>query len=241
MKAMSTTRRNAGKHSLRKARKRAQKPGYAELYDKKPFDREYRNAKRFQDKKKNPRISIGEGSLANPGKRRNPLDSAVAVSEEFHGRKVKEMIPVKSRRHHHEFLAELGELRKLVVRSRANRRVVTITRFNGAKLCANEFKNQLFIMGGDQAVHLPDFGIRDPHEIEVLGDVEKIEYFTDKEHLGNEGGVATYVHKFRTTNDGGRHVTVRMAQYPELVYYLRDEHLEFAGGSYEIKAEGIDK
>jgi hypothetical protein len=59
--------------------------------------------------------------------------------------------------------------------------------------------------------------------------------------LGNEGGEAVYVHKFRATNDNGKHKTVKMARNPNLIYYLRDEHLEFSGGSYEIRAEGIDK
>jgi hypothetical protein len=157
----------------------------------------------------------------------NPADAAMAVSEEFHGRKVKAMIPVQEKRHHHKYLAELGELRKLVVVARDGRHKVTMTKFDGAILATNEDKNQLFIVGGDQSVPLSDFGIRNPHEKETLGEVVKIEYFTDKEHLGSEGGEAVYVHKFKKP--------------PDLTYYLRDQHLEFAGGSYVVKAEGIDK
>lgn len=173
--------------------------------------------------------------------KRNPADAAMAVSEEFHGRPVKAMIPVQQKRHYHKYLAELGELRKLVIMSRDGKHRVTLSKFDGAMLAANEDKNQLFIVGGDQSVTLSDFGIRNPHETETLGEVVKIEYFTDKEHLGSEGGTAIYTHKFRTTNDNGRHATVRMARNPDLIYHLRDEHLEFSGGSYEIKAEGIDK
>lgn len=173
-------------------------------------------------------------------KRLNPADAAIAVSEEFHGRKVKAMIPVQEKRHYHKYLAELGELRKLVVLCRDGKHRVTLSKFDGAMLCANEDKNQLFIVGGDQAVNLNDFGIKNPHETETLGEVITIDYFTDKEHLGDEGGVAVYTHKFRSTNDNGKHKTVKMAQYPDLIYHLRDEHLEFSGGSYEIRAEGID-
>ena len=179
------------------------------------------------------------GQLTASGKR-NPADAAIAVSEEFHGRKVKAMIPVQEKRHYHKYLAELGELRKLVVLSRDGKHRVTLSKFDGAILAANEDKNQLFIVGGDQSVNLNDFGIKNPHETETLGEVVKIEYFTDKEHLGDEGGVAVYTHKFRSTNDNGKHKTVRMAEYPDLIYHLRDEHLEFSGGSYEIRAEGID-
>ncbi len=172
------------------------------------------------------------------GNPQNPADEAMAVSEEFHGRKVKAMVPIQVKRHYHKYLAELGELRKLVVECGRNR--VTLSNFDGALLCCNEDKNQLFIVGGDQSVNLADFGIRNPHETETLGEVSKIEYFTDKEHLGSEGGTAVYVHKFRTTNENGQHKTVRTASCPELIYHLRDERLEFAGGSYEIRAEGID-
>jgi hypothetical protein len=174
-------------------------------------------------------------------RKRNPADAAMAVSEELHGRKVKAMIPVQQKRHYHKYLAELGELEKLVVLCRDGRHRVTLKGFDGAMLCSNEDRNQLFIVGGDQSVNLKDFGIKSPHEIETLGEVIAIDYFTDKEHLGSEGGTAVYTHKFRSTNDNGRHKTIRMARNPDLIYYLRDQHLEFSGGSYEIRAEGIDK
>ena len=178
--------------------------------------------------------------MARERGRRNPAGAAQAVSEEFHGRPVREMVPVQQKRHYHKYLAELGELRKLVVESRDGKHRVTLSGFKHAMLCTNEDKNQLFIVGGDQSVHLKDFGIKDPHETETLGEVPNIEYFTDKEHLGDEGGTAVYVHKFRSTNDNGKHKSVRMARNPDLIYYLRDEHLEFSGGSYFIRAEGID-
>ena len=68
-----------------------------------------------------------------------------------------------------------------------------------------------------------------------------IGYKTNKTHLGDEGGEAVYVHKFRTTNDNGKHVTVRIARYPDLIYDVRNEQLLFSGGSYEILREGINK
>ena len=36
-------------------------------------------------------------------------------------------------------------------------------------------------------------------------------------------------------------MVVTIARYPDLIYRVRDEQLEFSGGSYEIRAEGIDK
>jgi hypothetical protein len=95
-------------------------------------------------------------------------------------------------------------------------------------------------VGGDQSINLEDFGIRKPHESEVLGKVKVIDYHTDKSHLGDEGGKAVYTHQFRTTNKGGKHVTVSMAKYPTLVYDVVNEQLLLSGGSYTIRAEGID-
>lgn len=158
--------------------------------------------------------------------RGNPAEAARAVSEEFHGRKVREMIPVTERRHYHKFLAELGELTLLVIYTPDGRRKVELSKFDGALLCTNEDKNQLFIKGGDQSVELRDFGIRDPHEKEHLGELRKIAYFTDKEHLGDEGGEADYHHSFSKP-------------YPHVDFRTRDTHLEISGGKYRITREGI--
>lgn len=169
----------------------------------------------------------------------NPAAAADAVYEEFHGRPPDETVTIRKERHHHTHLASAGDLKKLVVLG-VDEKVHTITGFKGAILAFNESKNQLFVEGGDQSVNLEDYGIRNPHEIETLGQVKDIAYFTTKDHLGDEGGTATYVHKFRTTNENGKHVTVRITRYPDLIYRVRDEQLEFSGGSYLIRAEGID-
>jgi len=176
------------------------------------------------------------------GKRghRNPAGAAAEAFEEFHGHPPEEVVTVEKRVHSHAHLAAAGELRKLVVRG-VDHQVHTITGFRGALLCFNEERNQLFVEGGDQSLNLEDFGIRKPHEIETVGKVVSIDYFTRKDHLGDEGGTAVYSHEFRTTNERGQHVTVHIARYPTLIYRVRDEQLEFSGGSYEIRAEGIDK
>jgi len=77
--------------------------------------------------------------------------------------------------------------------------------------------------------------------LETLGKVVALDYFTSKSHLGEEGGTAVYAHQLRTTNEDGRHVTVKIARYPDLIYRVLDQQMEFSGGSYEIRAEGIDK
>lgn len=182
-------------------------------------------------------------AFKNPVQKKNPSGEAQQVYQEFHGEPPSETVIVEKKVHFHKHLASAGELRKLEVRRRVDRGVTTLTRFKGALLAFNEAKNQLFVEGGDQTVSLEAFGIdpNEAHEMETLGQVLAIDYFTDKTHLGDEGGVATYEHEFRTTNELGKHVTVKIARYPDLIYSVPNEQLYFSGGSYLIRAEGIDQ
>lgn len=172
--------------------------------------------------------------------RKNPAAASAEVFEEFHGFAPSEVITVTKKVHYHKHLAAAGELIFLDVWGIDNRGH-KISGFQGAALAFNEQKNQLFVEGGDQSIGLKEFGIKAPHELETLGGLTDIGYHTNKTHLGSEGGEAVYVHKFRTTNDSGRHVVVKIARYPDLIYDVRNEQLLFSGGSYEIIAEGIDK
>jgi hypothetical protein len=172
------------------------------------------------------------------GKRRNPSEAAAEVYEEFHGRPSSEVVTVSEKIHYHKNLAALGELRNLVVLARDGAKV-TLSRFKKAILCTNEQKDQLFVRGGDQAVDVREFGIKTPHEVETLGKVLELAYFTRKDHLGDEGGTALYFHVAGETNENGKR---KMAGWsPDLIYRVRDEALEFSGGSYTIRAEGVDK
>lgn len=172
-------------------------------------------------------------------RRKNPAELAAAGYEEFHGHPPELTVEVKKRVHFHRYLSGAGVLRSLVVLG-IDGQTHTIKGFKGALLAFNEAMNQLFIEGGDQSVNLEDYGIRKPHELETLGKVKTIDYHTKKSHLGDEGGEATYRHNFRTTNENGRHVVVKVKRYPDLIYRVPSQQLEFAGGSYEIRREGID-
>jgi hypothetical protein len=46
---------------------------------------------------------------------------------------------------------------------------------------------------------------------------------------------------FATVNENGRPVRVKVLRYPDLIYRVIDEQLEFSGGDYEILAEGINR
>lgn len=172
--------------------------------------------------------------------KRNPAAASAEVFEEFHGYAPSEIVTVTKHVHHHEHLAAAGKLVSLDVWG-VDETGHKISGFKGAFLAFNETKNQLFVEGGDQSIDLADFGIDSPHELETLGRLTDIGYQTNKTHLGDEGGEAVYVHKFRTTNDKGRHVVVKIARYPDLIYDVRNEQLLFSGGSYEILREGINK
>jgi hypothetical protein len=160
--------------------------------------------------------------------RGNPANSAAEAYTDFHGRPSEEVVTVKTEVHYHKHLAACGELRKLVVKPVDKLFTVSLSGFKKALLAFNEKRTQLFIEGGDQSVDLKQFGIKTPHEVETLGEVRVIEYFTIKDHLGKDGGRAVYVHKFHKP-------------YPVLSYHTLDQRLEFSGGSYVVLAEGIDK
>jgi hypothetical protein len=176
--------------------------------------------------------------------KKNPAEGSQAAFEEFHGYAPEEVIKVTRERHHHKHLAAAGELVGLLIRPVDKSAPKKIENMGpDAMLCFNERKNQLFIenANGLSDAGLRKFGITTVHEIETIGKLKAVGYFTDKEHLGAEGGEAIYSHTFRTTNENGTHITVRIAREPDLIYRVLDQYFEISGGSYEILREGIDK
>ena len=171
---------------------------------------------------------------------KNPLDTSQSAYEGFHGEKPKGSVTVQERAHFHTHVWAVGKLVLLKIQLPPDRRqpgysnVVDVEfdyerKKDPAFLTANESRDQLFIDGGDQAVDLKVFGIDTPHEKELLGYLKSVWYFTDKKHLGNEGGLAIYKHKLG--EEGG--------ELPAVVYRVRDKRLEIVGGSYTIPDEGV--
>lgn len=163
-------------------------------------------------------------------KRKNPLDAAQNVYRKFHGRDADKVLTVDEKMHVHKYLSGIGDLVGLQVLTQDGRAKVTLKFDDGAVLAQNEKRNQLFIRGGDQSVNLKDFGISGPvHELENLGEVISISYYTRKDHLAPEdGGEAIYKHQF------GR-------KKPTLIYDTVNKKMELAGGGYDIPDEGIDR
>ena len=180
---------------------------------------------RFEDLTEAKRFIADEVKMRrkNAGKR-NPAEAASEAYTGFHGRAPDELVKIEETVHFHRHLAGAGELRKIEVHGRYT---VTLSNFKGALLAFNEKRTQLFIKGGDQAVDLAQFGIKQVHEIETLGEVRAVEYFTRKDHLGKDGGTSVYVHRFHKP-------------YPLLIYRTIDKKLEFSGGSYDVPDEGIE-
>jgi len=175
----------------------------------------------------------------------NPADASAEVFEEFHGFEPSEVITVERLVHHHEHLASAGKFEGFVVRPVGGGKDRALHIPGEAYLAFNERKNQLFVEGGDQFLDeaaLKQFGITEIHELETLGQIVAVAYHTRKDHLeAKDGGEAIYSHTFRTTNKAGRHVVVKMTRPPDLIYRVLDQQFEISGGSYEIRAEGIDK
>jgi len=172
---------------------------------------------------------------------RNPADAAASMYQKFHGRPSGELVEVEKPVHYHAHLAALGELEKLTVRANDGG-LVDLERFGDAVLCSNERGTQLYIEGGDQAVKLSAFGIGKPyHDIEDLGEVVKLWYFTAKDHLGDQGGEASYHHKL--SEEGKTRMSYgfgeRRAPKPRLLYDVMNQALAFAGGEYSVEPEGI--
>lgn len=172
---------------------------------------------------------VAKRSTRRNAGRRNPLDESRKVYAEFHGRESEQTVEITTPIHQHTYLSGIGELEKLVIRSRTGHEVI-LSQFGGAILAQNEKPNkkpQLYIEGGDQAVDLQKFGIGEPvHEEEVLGELVQIHYYTVKDHLGNEGGEAVYFHKFSKP-------------YPTVNYDTVNRLLTISGGKYSILVEGI--
>lgn len=196
---------------------------------------EYQAARSYKRAYQTP----GRGLHANRSKkntgrkratRKNSLEAAKSVYVKFHGRPAEKILDISEKMHVHDHLSGIGDLVGMQILQPNGLAKITLKFDDGSVLAQNEKRNQLFIRGGDQSVNLKDFGLVGPqHEMEVLGQLIWISYFTRKDHLAPEdGGEAIYKHKF------GR-------KKPTVVYDTVNKKMELAGGGYDIPDEGIDR
>lgn len=199
--------------------------------------------------KKAVQAKLAPWTLLNKGKkkkRKNPNEgAAVEAYKSFHGRSPEELIEFDTVHHFPGRTSAIGDLVALSIRvpqerfpgDTARERTVDLSDFGDAWLTEHPTMKQLYVEGGDQSVDLEQFGLdeSEPHELEYLGELVRCEYFTRKDHLGSEGGEANYHHKF-----GKNELTLEKTEFIKVAYHVPDEQLIFAGGGYEIPAEGID-
>ncbi len=186
-----------------------------------------------------------KGQVAGGRKtKKNPSGYAAAAqaSEEFHGTPPHEEFNIVTKIFEHDHLGDIGELVKLEVIPVHGGGVIDLTKFKGARLAQSPkgSKGQLYIEGGNQSVDLDAFEISEPHELEVLGKLKYVTYYTVKHHLGRDGGEANYRHKL---NDGDSWLIRRgtnSKNRPTVVYDVNNKLLSIAGGEYKILPEGID-
>jgi len=177
--------------------------------------------------------------------RHNPGDDAEAARYEyFHGRPPAEVITIRTPVHDPLNVKHsgIGKLMALEILSIDGTKKVTLERFKGTLLSQDKKGKQLYIDGGDQSARLSDFGIRYPHELEILGALLAVVYFTTKDHLrAEDGGTANYDHKFGGEGKQKRFVFGQHgSRLPLVGYDVRDKLLSIQGGGYELPAEGID-
>lgn len=160
--------------------------------------------------------------------RENPAEAAAALSEAFHGAPPDEVVEIERTEHYHEHVAGLAVLCEIHL---AKSPVAKLDGFQGALLTSNEAGTQLYIDGGDQQVShklWPDLDWS--KDSVILGRVTSIVYETAKFHLGKEDRKrGPYRH--RLGEESG--------QMPDLVYDTVNRRLNFVGGNYRVRPEGI--
>jgi hypothetical protein len=157
------------------------------------------------------------------------LDRAEWIYEEFHGKPSEELIESEEEIRLRDTLAVLGRLVQIIVES-ADASRYSITFGDDTMLCVSDDGKQLYAVGGDQSLDLEALGVSGPaaeKDKVFVGSALQVTYRTRKQF--DDFAEVDYVHDFG--EDGGT--------LPLLVYDRLNQTVEFAGGDYEIKREGI--
>ena len=177
--------------------------------------------------------------------RKNPLDAATKMFEEFHGYPSEEVLEYVEQEHRHSVLAGIGPLISFTVMNVHGNRVVPILAPNPGEakldkivqLTVTEDGRQLELVGGDQALDVKalqgDFGMNE-HDVRdrmLIGTIMQLEYRTRKTFEAEGEEVVDFYHDLGEEHSEGI--------LPVLIYKPRNPSLEIAGGRYFIgKPEG---
>lgn len=165
-----------------------------------------------------------------PAQFTDDIESAEQVYEEFHGRPSDQIMEVEDLHTERDALAVLGQLVQLVVQSAANESIYKINFDADVMLCCSPDRKQLYVVGGEQSLDLASMGFSESaiqKDKIFVGSVLQVTYRTRK-HF-DDFDVIDYVHDMG--EEGGT--------LPVLAYDRLNQNLEFIGGDYEIKPEGI--
>jgi hypothetical protein len=205
--------------------------------------------------KQNPGVVADyvEAQRIRSRRRRNPESDADAVYEDFHGAPPNETLAITETEHVHGHLAGLGDLVCMTVKVSGGKKAGSSVELNApdpskaadaniVRVACNEDRNQIYFVGGDQALDVKALGFRESFDIDhdgetfeatelkdlmVIGEVHKLTYRTEKEFDGFEE--IDYFHKV------GEDTRVR----PFLLYDTLNQKMKLAGGEYTIHAKGI--
>lgn len=185
--------------------------------------------------------------------RRNPSSTSDAVYEEFHGAPPQNILEIHETEHVHGNLAGLGDLICIIVKLSGGTKAGELRELNApdparaperdiVRVCCNEAKNQMYLVGGDQSIDVTKLGFRDSFDVVhdgesfeatelkdlmVLGEIHKLTYRTEKEFDDFEE--IDYFHRI------GEDTKVR----PFLLYDTMNNWMKIAGGEYTIHARGL--
>ena len=164
-------------------------------------------------------------------------NGAAKLAREFHGRDNRETTEVIERLKIEDDLAELGSLVQLDVEM-PNGDIMEIgfdwTDEDMVRLTSNPKGTQLYLLGGDQSLDLPDLkGVKGLDKVSIpIGPVVRITYYADKHHLSGpkqQKRGMQYYHDFGEES----------GEVPTLIYDRINKKLSFSGGEYKVKDAGI--
>lgn len=172
--------------------------------------------------KTRPRPKSVHGRRRNPGER----EQAEALYAKFHGEPSKRTKPLELVYRYPSHIWKCGRLAALKVRGAAGKYEL---KFRGVDVYCSPDGGQLYLTGGDQRVDLGDLGLArfQPKDQVVLGEITHIAYVTTKDFHNFEP--TEYTHRFG--EDGGTR--------PTLGYDVLSQLLWIAGGTYQVRREGI--
>ena len=182
--------------------------------------------------------------------RKNPIDQAMKVYEDFHGMPSEEILEITEEEHFHSVKVGIGLLVSLQVllansNKQADLNAPGFEYHNGqggywtydektplikrVLVTSSEDGRQIFFDGGDQAIPdkvLEEWGFtdRDRHDHMVIGEIKMLTYRTQKSF--DKGETVDYFHELG--KEGSKGVL------PLLLYYPRSKRLKVAGGRYYI-------